>query len=49
MDGQVLSNAFTDSLEVKYEDVTMDKSELTEYSDSEQASLEKNLTDLGYL
>lgn len=49
MDGQVLSKAFANPLSVQYEDVSLDKSERTEYSDTEQALLEKNLADLGYL
>lgn len=49
MDGKVLEKVFTRSLDVRYEDVAIVGHESVQYSDVEQAEVEKHLTDLGYL
>lgn len=49
VDGKVLNSAFVESLSVNYEDIAFDRSGRTEYSDDEQAKVEQQLADLGYL
>jgi len=49
VDGTVLNNAFSEPLHVVYEDVTCRVSSATDYSDDEQAEVEKHLHDLGYM
>jgi len=49
IDGKVLNGAFIDPPDVDYEDIDFDRSKPTDYSDAEQAEVEKHLTDLGYI
>ncbi len=49
MDGKVLNDVFVEPLAVEYEDVAFDPSRAKEYTDEEQAEVERNLSDLGYL
>jgi predicted AlkP superfamily phosphohydrolase/phosphomutase len=49
MDGKVLVNAFAVAMDVKYEDVTIKPDKSSEYTNDEQADVEKQLRDLGYL
>jgi predicted AlkP superfamily phosphohydrolase/phosphomutase len=48
-DGKVLNSAFAEPLPVDYENITFDRSETVQYSDEEQAKVEQQLSDLGYL
>jgi len=49
MDGKVLNDAFVQPLEVSYENVDYSGTAPADYTDEEQAAVERNLTDLGYL
>jgi len=49
IDGKVLSSAFVEPPQVDYEDVDFGGSAPTDYSDAEQAEVEKHLADLGYI
>ena len=49
IDGKVLSGAFVEPPKVDYEDVDVGGSAPTDYSDAEQAEVEKHLADLGYI
>ncbi|RKY08909.1 MAG: hypothetical protein DRP66_03465 [Planctomycetota bacterium] len=49
MDGKVMNEAFSPGLSVVYEDISYDSSAATEYTDDEQAEVERNLRDIGYL
>jgi len=49
VDGSVLEQAFVTPMNIRYHDVAIDSSEEEVYSDDEQAKVEKQLTDLGYL
>jgi arylsulfatase A-like enzyme len=48
MDGKVL-DGFSQPLGAHYEDVDRSGTASTDYTDEEQAAVERNLTDLGYL
>lgn len=49
VDGKVLDAAFAEPFKVSREDITHAPSKPVEYSDAEQAKVEKQLADLGYL
>ena len=49
MDGKVMNEAFSSPLSVIHEDVSYDSSSATEYTDDEQAEVERNLRDIGYI
>lgn len=49
MDGKVLSEAFSQPLEVNYEKIDYAGTASADYTDEEQAEVEKHLSDLGYL
>ena len=49
MDGKVLSETFSQPLEVNYEKIDYSGTASTDYTDEEQAEVEKHLSDLGYL
>lgn len=49
IDGETLSEIFKDPLELKYEDFEFDRSKMIQYTNDEQAEVEKQLADLGYL
>ncbi len=49
MDGKVMNEAFSSELSVVHEDVSYDLSSATEYTEAEEAEVEKNLRDIGYL
>lgn len=49
MDGKVLNAAFSKPLSVTYADVNYGDSGSANYSDAEQAEVEKHLSDLGYM
>jgi predicted AlkP superfamily phosphohydrolase/phosphomutase len=49
IDGKVLNGAFIDPPDVDYEDMDFGGSAPADYSDAEQAEVEKHLTDLGYI
>lgn len=49
MDGKVLNEAFVEPMTVNYEDMTFDRSKSIQYSDDEQAKVEQQLADLGYI
>jgi len=49
MDGKVLQELFDEPLDVQYEEMEFSKMRKTEYTDAEQAKIEKHLTDLGYI
>jgi len=40
---------FTQPIKVSYEDLHIDSTGSAQYSDAEQAEVEKHLTDLGYM
>lgn len=48
-DGKVLNTAFVEPLPITYEDITFDRSQTVQYSDEEQAKVEQQLADLGYI
>ena len=49
VDGKVLAGAFIKPPDTSYEDISVDSTRSVEYSDAEQAVVEKHLRDLGYL
>jgi hypothetical protein len=49
MDGKVLDEAFVEPVPVNYEDIKFDRSKSIHYSDDEQAKVEQQLSDLGYI
>ena len=49
IDGKVLTDAFDTPPQVTYEDMDVDTKDKAEYSQAEQAEIEKQLEDLGYL
>lgn len=49
MDGKVLDKAFIEPLKAHYENVAFGGAQPIQYSDAEQAEVEKRLTGLGYL
>jgi len=49
VDGKVLDGAFIKPPDTSYEDISVDSTRSVEYSDAEQAVVEKHLRDLGYL
>lgn len=49
VDGKVLKNAFVKPLEISYEHVIFDRSQKTRYTDEEQAQVERDLSNLGYM
>jgi len=48
MDGKVLSEVFAEPPVVRYEDISTERRR-AEYTDDEQAAVERHLTDLGYM
>ncbi|MBN1456979.1 MAG: alkaline phosphatase family protein, partial [Sedimentisphaerales bacterium] len=49
IDGKSLTEIFKDPPELKYEDFRFDRSKAVKYTNDEQAEVEKQLADLGYL
>lgn len=49
MDGAVLSQAFKEPLDIRYQSVDITENRKTEYSNDDQSVVEKQLKDLGYL
>ncbi|MHC5062010.1 MAG: hypothetical protein ACYTFK_13105 [Planctomycetota bacterium] len=49
IDGKVLSGAFAEPPKIVYEDIDFTDSASAEYSDAEQARVEQQLSDLGYM
>ena len=47
--GKVLNRLFVEAPEVRYEQMEFSRSGKSEYTDAEQAEVEKQLADLGYI
>ena len=49
LDGKVLNSIFKEPLNINYQDIQFDRKKTIQYTNNEQAEVEKHLTDLGYL
>jgi len=49
VDGKVLRNAFVRLPKLSYEDMVFERSQATRYTGEEQAQVERDLANLGYL